>query len=1085
MATITKNKFSPSVNILRDKASAFDYTQTRNASQATSTILNNYRSGVRSFVLIGAYGTGKSSFLLALSQSLSKKNNHFTEFKKQFSALPEFEFLDVVGEYGSLEEHFSKLFGSKKILSSELLIAELESKRKQLAKKKKGLAIVIDEFGKFLEYAAKNNPESELYFIQQLAEWANNAENDTLFISTLHQDFSAYALHLPRTQRLEWDKVKGRLKELPFNEPVEQLLLLAANRLEKKFVKLPRNKDFDKLYQVIEQAKVFPFRNYFDKELAQKLYPFDILSGAVLTLSLQKYGQNERSLFSFIDSNDDLAIGSFEQLGKPYYSIPTTYDYLLNNYHSYILSKYNTHYAQWASIRRAIEKLDGLFTTADDQSSSEDLVKLIGLLSIFSSATAKLEPSFYVTYARHALGIQNADEIIATLEKRKVIRYVKHGVKYILAEGTDLDIELAIDDAGRIVEKVTNVVQHLSQLFEFPFISAKSNVYETGTPRYFQFKLTESPIQAVPEGEIDGFINLIFSEGENSRSEVQEYSKSCKEAILFGYFKNTAEIKSLLFEIQKIAKVKEINAEDKVAVKELSSIQNHYIKLLNHHVLDNIYSGNGNIEWYFMGLSVDIPNRARFTQRLSKICNQVYPAAPHFKNEMVNRTKVSSQISFARRKFFDRLINNIDEKNLGFAENEFPPEKSIYLSLLAKTGIHSVRNGVGKLSTPTDESYTELWKAGQDFINSTRLKERKLTELIEVYSARPFKLKDGFIDFWLPTFLLAKSHEFALYESQVYVPEINTDILELITKRPSLFTIKAFDVVGVKFELFNKYRQFLNQGADKKITNQSFIDTIKPFLVFYRDLPEFSKKTQRWLSSPAQSIRAAISNAKDPEKTFFEEFPLALGFNTQDFSDNPKQIVDFINQLKTTIKELQGCHDKLTDHFEHYFISEILGIESTFPEYKKSIQLRFQGLKTHLLLPAQKTFTTRLFSELEDRKAWLSAISQSLIGKSLNNIQDGEIDLLYQKLKDVILELDNLCEIGGLNDLSDAEDVVKLELTSVTQGLFKQVIRFPKSKQAAIKKGISAIKAELGNDKAENLVILTKILQELLASDEK
>jgi hypothetical protein len=317
------------------------------------------------------------------------------------------------------------------------------------------------------------------------------------------------------------------------------------------------------------------------------------------------------------------------------------------------------------------------------------------------------------------------------------------------------------------------------------------------------------------------------------------------------------------------------------------------------------------------------------------------------------------------------------------------------------------------------------------------------------------------------------------------VPEINTDILELITKRPSLFTIKAFDVAGVKFELFNKYRQFLNQGADKKITNQSFIDTIKPFLVFYRDLPEFSKKTQRWLSPPAQAIRSVISTAKDPEKTFFEDFPVALGFNTQDFSDNPKLIPDFIQKLKSAIKELQGCHDKLSDHFENYFIGDVLGIETQFPDYKKSIQLRFQGLKTHLLLPAQKTFTARLFSELEDRKAWLSAIAQSLVGKSLNSIQDGEIDLLYQKLKDLILELDNLCEIGSLGELAESEDVVKLELTSIKQGLIRQVVRFPKSKQAEVKKRISAIKSELTKDKTENLVILTKILQELLASDEK
>ncbi|MBM3454037.1 MAG: hypothetical protein FJX80_02695 [Bacteroidetes bacterium] len=1085
MPTIVKNKFSPSVNILRDKGVAFEYTQTRNSSLSVNTILNNYRSGVRSFILIGAYGTGKSSFLLALSQALSKKIQHFSEFKKQFGVLPEFDFIDIVGEYSSLEKCFSKLLDEKQNLTADLIIEALEAKRKNLAKKKKGLAIVIDEFGKFLEYAAKNNPESELYFVQQLAEWANNADNDVLFISTLHQDFSAYSLHLNRTQRLEWDKVKGRLKEIPFNEPVEQLLLLAANRIEKKFKTFSSNKDFDKLYQIIEQSKVFPFRNYFDRTLAQKLYPFDILSGAILTLSLQKYGQNERSLFSFIDSNDELAIGSFKQLNKPYYSIPTIYDYLLSNYHSYILSKYNTHYSQWASIRRAIEKIDGLFSDNNDHAHAEELIKVIGLLNIFSSATAKLDPSFYISYARYALGVTNSEDLIEVLEKRKIIRYVKHSVKYILFEGTDLDIELAIDDAGRIVEKVSNIVQQLSQLFEFPFVSAKSNVYQTGTPRYFQFKLTESPIQSTPEGEIDGFVNLVFSEGESSRKDVIEVSKNCKEAILFGYFKNTAEIKNLLFEIQKIAKVKELNSEDIVAVRELTSIQSHYIKLLNHHVLDNIYSGNGSIDWYHLGVGVDIPNRSRFIQRLSKICNQVYPATPHFKNEMVNRTKVSSQISYARRKLFDRLVNNIDQKNLGFTENEFPPEKSIYLSLLLKTGIHSVRNGVGKLSKPSDESYITLWEAGQAFIDSTKNKERKLTELIEVFSTKPFKLKDGFIDFWLPIFLLANSHEFALYESQVYIPELNTDILELITKKPSLFTIKAFDVAGVKFELFNKYRQFLNQGSDNKITNQSFIDTIKPFLVFYRDLPDFSKKTQRWLSPQSQAIRAVIANAKDPEKTFFEDFPVALGFNTQDFSDNPNLIPEFIQRLKSTIKELQGCHDKLFDHFENFFITEVLGLKAQFPDYKKSIQLRFKGLKTHLLLPAHKTFTTRLFSELEDRKAWLSAISQSLVSKSLNAISDSEVDLLYQNLQEVLLALDNLCELGSFDDLADSEDVVKLELISLRKGLLKQVIRFPKSKHTEVNKRISAIKSGLSKDKKENLFILTKILQDLLESDEK
>src|SRR5205085_3353488 len=202
---------------------------------------------------------------------------------------------------------------------------------KQLQRKGKGLAFFIDEFGKFLEYAAKHNPEAELYFIQQLAEWINNSNSQTLLITTLHQDFNAYSLSLNKSQQQEWQKVKGRLKEVVFNEPVEQLLFLASERIQERFKDRSPEKGFDKLFDTIGEAKAFPLRDHFDKDFAKKLYPFDILSAAILTLSLQRYGQNERSLFSFIESQDHDGINDNK---KGYFHIANVYDYLLNNYYS-------------------------------------------------------------------------------------------------------------------------------------------------------------------------------------------------------------------------------------------------------------------------------------------------------------------------------------------------------------------------------------------------------------------------------------------------------------------------------------------------------------------------------------------------------------------------------------------------------------------------------------------------------------------------------------------------------------------------------------------------------------------------------
>lgn len=1081
MAT-TKIKFSPSVNIIRDKDYVFDYIPTRNAEHAFNSILNDAVLGIKCHVLIGAYGTGKSSFLLALKQTLEKSHLHFKGYQKLLSSIPSYEFLSIVGEYSSFEGYFARLYQLGQGHTTSDIIKEIDKEYKANKKKGKGLAILVDEFGKFLEYASKHNPESELYFIQQLAEWANDSDNNALFTTTLHQDFSAYALQLNKLQRQEWDKVKGRIKDVPFNEPVEQLLFLASERIQQKFTGRTIDKNFDKLFESIKEAKAFPLKDYFEKDFAKKLFPFDILSASVLTLSLQKYGQNERSLFSFIESNDHLGINEFASTHTGFYSIPKVYDYLINGYYSYLTTKYNPHFTQWSAIRRALERIEGLFKDSSSQKQAEDLIKVIGLLNIFATAAAKLEPRFYHNYAKLALGFKSPELVLEQLEKRKIIRYVNHSFRYILFEGTDLDIEIAIDDAGRLVEKVTNVVNHLNQYFEFPFISAKAVYYEKGTPRFFQFKLTEEPIKTVPEGEVDGFINLVFSEDNKALKRIEDCSAECKEAILYGYYKNTGEIKNLLFEIQKVKKVIDSNREDKVAVKELYSISEHYVTLLNHYVLDTLYTDNGNIQWYFQGKKIRIGNRQKFNQQLSSICETVYSSTPAYKNELVNKTKISGQVAVARKRLIDKLLSSLHEENLGFTNTEFPPEKSIYLSLLKKTGLHQTIDGLGVLNKPIDNSFYDLWDAGEKFLDTTKGKERNLSEFITILSNRPFKLKQGFIDYWLPVFLMAKSDEFALYEDHVYLPELNSDVFELLNKKPGMFSIKAFDVVGIKLELFNRYRVFLNQAEHHKPTNKLFIQTIKPFLVFFRDLPEYAKKTNR-LDKKTLSLRKVIANAKDPEKAFFEDFPTALGYSLQELQKKPKAAEQFVKQLQDSIRELRTSYDGLIDRFEAYFIQEVIGAKAVFPNYKIEIGKRYKGLKTHLLLPHQKAFFSRLQSELDDRKSWLSSVAQAVNGKSLTSISDEEEILLYERLRDTIYELDNLSEISKEQINEEAEEVLKLEITSFVQGLNKNMLRIPKGKAKEVETQIQKIKTNLGKDKKMNIAVLTKLLQELLQNE--
>src|SRR5688572_16668894 len=105
MTTITvQPNYSPSVNIKRDADRDLDYIVTPNANRIYEQILENYALGLRSFSVIGSYGTGKSAFLIALEQSLSGQKLHFPAPNGHFPDVRKFKFINIVGSFASLTD---------------------------------------------------------------------------------------------------------------------------------------------------------------------------------------------------------------------------------------------------------------------------------------------------------------------------------------------------------------------------------------------------------------------------------------------------------------------------------------------------------------------------------------------------------------------------------------------------------------------------------------------------------------------------------------------------------------------------------------------------------------------------------------------------------------------------------------------------------------------------------------------------------------------------------------------------------------------------------------------------------------------
>ncbi len=1064
--------YSASVNIEIGVQEDFQYIVTPNVQRVLGDIVSSVSSGVHSFSVIGTYGTGKSSFILALERDLLGQDNALIKKKAVFFGLESFELLNIVGEYDSIQS----ILARKLKVDNRNALDSLKQFCKKAEAKNKAVIIVIDEFGKVLEHAAKNNPEEELYFIQQLCELVNDHRRKTVLLTTLHQNFSSYASRLSESQRKEWQKVKGRFKEVVFSEPVEQLLYLAAEQLSISSEQKSDEADFSIVYELAKQCRFIS--NSFSAETARKLNPIDPLAASCLTLAIQKYGQNERSLFSFLTTNGQYSILGYVRKPHQTYNLANVYDYSLYNFYSE-LSQVNLESSGWSAIKVALGRIESGIIADEFIADAQKIVKSIGLLSIFGSSETSLNRDALEIYSHCALGIENAGDVIRDLERVKVIRYATYKSQYILFEGTDINIEAELLRAATMVPTPSATVDELRDYVKPRIASASAAFYAKGTPRYFSFVVLNEPEAKIPDGDIDGFCELIFPLEEGCIEQVKSVSASSDEALLFAVFNNVSDIVKHLYEIKKLQYITEkVAVDDQVAKREISNIQEFEKNCLNSAINDYLFDGGENVTWIFKGQECKVCSKKDFNKLLSSVCAEVYSGTPIIQNELFNKHKLSSAISLAKSNLLDRILSCPDQHDLGFDYNEFPPEKTIYISLLKNTGIHRQdEDGVYVFGAPSDKNVLEFWNACESFVSKTVDRPRKVSELIKILMSRPFKLKQGFIDFWIPIYLYIKQQDFAMYNaSGTYVMNINREVIDLLWKHPGEYTIKAFSVSGVKLEFFRKYRQFLKKDDDIMLSKDSFANTFKPFLYFFKNLNEYAQHTYKFSNPNVAKFRDVLANAVDPEKVFFELLPESLGYRGDTFDDD--FIQDYLDKIRFAVRELNACYPELIKRIEDRLV-EKLSLPSEYESYKAVLTERYAHVKKHLLTQKARSFLDRVLAPAETNKEFIEKISSVVLDKQLYKLRDKEEEPLLDNIIFLFYELDRYIGLSEITD-ADTEDTLYSFGLVNTNGVNEQqrTYRLPKPRLIEVKQKKAELEKLLSGDSNIDVCILLEMLAE-------
>ncbi|MDA9606074.1 hypothetical protein N9S36_00845 [bacterium] len=663
----------------------FHDTSKKVLNQISSSLLNSNQSG---FTLTGPYGTGKSSLALFLKALISKENS----IKKQAESIANFNnkhlfsrvflnkkswfTLNVIGSkddpIDSIAEQIDQTVkdnwiskGIPSLLKTKTkktvagVIKSLNNLVLELNKKNHGLILIVDEMGKFLDYASSVG--SDLNLFQEIAEnFSNNRlnkEGEPVFIGILHQPFEEYASSLGRAVQEDWQKIQGRFEDIPFSINSEETAHLIAKAIKQKktgseFVKLANN--------IIKTISGKPNKSYAD--ILSKCNPIHPLVTLLLNpISRQRFGQNERSIFSFLNSGEPNGFLYFLQNSddeNEIYTLDKLFDYLQVNLEpSIIVSNIGQAWSEAAdSIRRA--------ESLDDKEVIK-VAKCISLIDLFGK-NISLFPSKEILSNCLDISQNKLTKILKDLENKKIIVFRKFKNAYALFSGSDIDLDELTELNKSKIKDDYDII--LSQLPQLQPIVAKKHFHETGTQRIYQrFCLVLTNIKKAVEeivrldispASAGAFIFLCKTK-EDSQKDFDDKLKELSQIkfpkpVIIGTSKNFSEFFNYALEIAALKRVKStVDAieGDAIAKKELNGRLTAYQNLL----FNSLYLNFENADWTFNKNKVKENNLSSIA---SIISNEVFSLTPIIHNELVVRDRLSSMSMSGASNLLTKVFNN-------------------------------------------------------------------------------------------------------------------------------------------------------------------------------------------------------------------------------------------------------------------------------------------------------------------------------------------------------------------------------------------------------------------------------------------
>jgi len=603
------------------------------------------------------------------------------------------------------------------------------------------------------------------------------------------------------------------------------------------------------------------------------------------------------------------------------------------------------------------------------------------------------------------------DKKIKELLDKGFIIWRKRIDEFRIWEGSDFDIEKELSEQAEVLN--LSLADLLNDYTPLRPLVVQKHSYKYGTLRYFErryFDRAETfDSLECKHHDSDGLIcHWVGNETDLKKlNKIPHKTLSGKPVIVIC----ASSLSALRIACNEYVTLRNVlkNASqlqtDGVARREVGQRILYAQRLLNDALSRSFDIASGKVSNFYITDKMKFGNWADFQSYLSFLCDDIYHKGPFLWNELINRRELTSQGASARNKLLSAMLENTGQPRLGIVGNG--PEYSMFESVLVQTGLYVKSEDGWVFSKPpeNDDGIYHVWVAIEDFCKKACKEAKNINILYDLLEKPPYGAKQGIIPVLLLSVLIFHNEYLTVYQDGTFIPVLGPEHFELLVKKPERFSVKYFEVSGLRAEIFHELGKILssdNLYTDETYRNRTILSIVKPLVGFAQRLPKFTLLTNNWITDEAKAVRKALLEAKEPDGLLFTALPQACGIPpiVADDDQDRNLVKRFRKKLVLALSSLQAAYDDMLGHCEK-LIKNSFAIRIGTAEFRENLRYRAMNLSSQVIESRMKGFILAASDAEVDNKSWLESILLIILNKTPKSWTDEDVIVFETKLSNI------------------------------------------------------------------------------------